>query len=1365
MIIVLQQGNTQCNPVADSLELVNIYNQWDGPNWTNPWDLEQPIITWAGIEINNDGCVSSLNLYKRNLSGEIFDINLPFLEYFSVSRNYNLTGEVPDFSNIPFLGNLSINGTGLTGSIPDFSNLPNLVGLFLSNSNFSGTIPDFSNLPNLITLEMYGSNFFGPIPDFSNLPNLIWLTIFSSNLEGNIPNFSNLPLLVYLTVRSYSFFGPIPDFSNLTHLEELNIQGDSLIGIPDFSDLPNLKSLIISGVAEGGIPDFSNLTNLNKLEIYSTNLSGAIPDFSNIATLESLQLINGLSGEIPDFSNLPNLRNLVLQGLEVSGEFPNFSSLPNLEELRIYCDSIIGQIPEFQNCQNLKTVYLFASFSGNIPNFNLENLEKLLIGGNSLDTIPNFSGIPNLQILSLGQNELTGRIPNFSNLTQLKSIYLGFNYLEGDLLDVSIFPDLENFNVRDNLIEGILPDFSQNPNLKEIELLNNSIKGIIPSFENNPLLDYLWLQQNDFDSCSVISHQISNFRIEDNHLSMDDIIPNLDLNPNLKYNGQKNIPVNPRTVPHQDGVRLILDLDEGIEENTFYWKKNGVLIGTTNTNGIILPFIDPEDEFIVSISNPNAPIAVIITDTFKIGDIKPILKGTIFKDETANCTFDPNEIGLQYWDFKLTGESTYYTRTDPDGKFEIRCDTGQYVLEVLLPNNSWQICPIELNYDLQFLDTVIVDIPVQAYEDCAELSVNLGVENPFLRRCFQNRFVANYCNQGTTFATDVKVQLQFDPWIIIDSMNIDFTQLGNGLYEIEIDSLDIGDCKTIQAYVTTNCDAPIGIAQGVTAHIYPDTLCSPLASEWSGATIDVAGNCTGEEVRFVVRNVGSFATSDSIHYRIFKDGSLFESEWFQLAAGDSIVISKPATGASWRLESDQAGNHPCSVMANVNIEGCGTGSEGEVSTGYALQFPDAPGCPFEDRETYEIIGSYDPNDLQAFPRGFGPEHYIEPGTKIEYLIRFQNVGNDTAFNVYVLDTLSELLDPSTIFVEQYSLQYQLEVTADGVMKFSFLDINLVDSTANEMDSHGFIRFSISPKADVPLGSVIYNQAAIVFDFNDPVITNSVFHTIDIDFYPDEAPPFWSQEPADLQLECGNDVELAIENWLSESGGGFAQDDSGEITIEYDYQGLSYTCGNSGTATVIFTAKDSSENSSQRTASIEVLDTTPPQWEVLPQNLTLDCDLDPDLQLSNWLDSFGGSVVSDSCGNVIMSHDFTDIVDCNAVDTLSVIFFAEDDCVNTSQAGALIFVDYVNSLKYTYQDFEISVFPNPAKETVIITWNYFKVSPAYAIKIFDVSGLEVHSGSGNERSIEIPIQNWVSGVYFVELVLDGKNLSWGRFLKG
>jgi len=52
------------------------------------------------------------------------------------------------------------------------------------------------------------------------------------------------------------------------------------------------------------------------------------------------------------------------------------------------------------------------------------------------------------------------------------------------------------------------------------------------------------------------------------------------------------------------------------------------------------------------------------------------------------------------------------------------------------------------------------------------------------------------------------------------------------------------------------------------------------------------------------------------------------------------------------------------------------------------------------------------------------------------------------------------------------------------------NIMLADSTSNEPDSKGYFQFKIRTTEPLQLGENIENTAAIFFDLNDPVITNT-----------------------------------------------------------------------------------------------------------------------------------------------------------------------------------------------------------------------------------------------------------------------------------
>ncbi|MBK8497767.1 MAG: T9SS type A sorting domain-containing protein [Flavobacteriales bacterium] len=136
-----------------------------------------------------------------------------------------------------------------------------------------------------------------------------------------------------------------------------------------------------------------------------------------------------------------------------------------------------------------------------------------------------------------------------------------------------------------------------------------------------------------------------------------------------------------------------------------------------------------------------------------------------------------------------------------------------------------------------------------------------------------------------------------------------------------------------------------------------------------------------------------------------------------------------------------------------------------------------------------ITGAYDPNDKLAYTSSGSTELWqINQDEWIDYTIRFQNTGTDTAFHVVITDTLPAYLDPATLIIGAASHNFTWELRDAGTLKFYFPNILLPDSNVNEPHSHGFVGFRIRPSQPLVPGTTIENIANIYFDFNPPVIT-------------------------------------------------------------------------------------------------------------------------------------------------------------------------------------------------------------------------------------------------------------------------------------
>jgi uncharacterized repeat protein (TIGR01451 family) len=147
-----------------------------------------------------------------------------------------------------------------------------------------------------------------------------------------------------------------------------------------------------------------------------------------------------------------------------------------------------------------------------------------------------------------------------------------------------------------------------------------------------------------------------------------------------------------------------------------------------------------------------------------------------------------------------------------------------------------------------------------------------------------------------------------------------------------------------------------------------------------------------------------------------------------------------------------------------------------------------------DTIVHVIVGSYDPNDKTVSPAGYEQWGFVEHGQRLTYTIRFQNTGTYTAFTVVIRDTISSNLDLGTILFEAWSHNVIWEMHNDNEIYFIFNNILLPDSNVNEPESHGFIRYSISPKQGLADGTTATNTSYIFFDYNPAIVTNTTINT-------------------------------------------------------------------------------------------------------------------------------------------------------------------------------------------------------------------------------------------------------------------------------
>ena len=144
---------------------------------------------------------------------------------------------------------------------------------------------------------------------------------------------------------------------------------------------------------------------------------------------------------------------------------------------------------------------------------------------------------------------------------------------------------------------------------------------------------------------------------------------------------------------------------------------------------------------------------------------------------------------------------------------------------------------------------------------------------------------------------------------------------------------------------------------------------------------------------------------------------------------------------------------------------------------------------------FNLRCAVDPNDKHGTPFRGGEDNYTLFDESLDYTIRFENLGNDTAFNIRIEDQLSPYLDLSTFRLISASHDVtSYEINDGGLLNIFFNNILLPSKEQDTIANKGYVHFTISPLDEIDEFTPVENTAGIFFDFNEAVITNTTLHT-------------------------------------------------------------------------------------------------------------------------------------------------------------------------------------------------------------------------------------------------------------------------------
>jgi len=484
-----------------------------------------------------------------------------------------------------------------------------------------------------------------------------------------------------------------------------------------------------------------------------------------------------------------------------------------------------------------------------------------------------------------------------------------------------------------------------------------------------------------------------------------------------------------------------------------------------------------------------------------------LLSGQIFLDSNENCQYNETERSL-YEGIVINIESplfNYQTLADFNGNFSAEIPIGEYTISYTLDNDLVESTCGESQYSVNFTenyDTISnLNFPLRAIVECPKLEVEIGT--PLLRRCFKNTYKISYCNKGTLAAEDAKITLEFPDEMIPLESSMEALQEGNQ-WTFDLGMVDIGECGFFTVMDSISCETDLGSTICLKSSILPNDPCEIPSALWDGSNIEVKGECLGDHLRFTLKNIGSGNMNEERNFYVYENNTLTETGKIQLKSQERLQLNLNPNDKALRLKVEQSPHFPITEdQPQTTVEACG---ESNFSYGYINSVEQNDRYPSVDIDCQEIIGSFDPNDIQVYPTGISDQHFIEENTKLTYKIRFQNTGSDTAFRVMIVDTLPPELEGASLNLGNSSHDYTFDIKFGNLLVWTFDNILLPDSTTNERESHGFVQFSISPKTGIELGTRIENKADIYFDFNAPIATNEVFNTVTDDLETDYGTP-------------------------------------------------------------------------------------------------------------------------------------------------------------------------------------------------------------------------------------------------------------------
>eukprot|EP00435_Cladocopium_sp_Y103_P027397 s2091_g6.t1 len=367
--------------------------------------------------------------------------------------------------------------------------------------------PALGRLRRLQLLDLGGSSkLSGDLAVLHNATELQTVNLSHSQVEGNLDVFQHHPKLKVLDLEGTKVEGSIEVFKSTPFLKILNMAGTigKISGdINVFEHTKDLEILRLTATEVEADRDFC--ARMCELSLENTlEVTGSLGVFTTSKNLQELRIEHAprISGDLSR-CKLPSLRKLILKGMALEGFIhelekgfhfsPEETFAPlGLVEMRLESSSLEGDIRFLRHFPNLQVLSLKENkITGDLSELQHLKLRQLNLLGSQVNGSIDALQLNQMEVLKLRATNVSGDIAVFQHAERLRNLDISETHVQGN---IAVFRDagsLRDLDLSGSLVYGNISSFRNSSHLRRLHIYETALFGDIHSFQGTSQLQEL----------------------------------------------------------------------------------------------------------------------------------------------------------------------------------------------------------------------------------------------------------------------------------------------------------------------------------------------------------------------------------------------------------------------------------------------------------------------------------------------------------------------------------------------------------------------------------------------------------------------------------------------------------------------------------------------------------------------------------------------------------------------------------------------------------------------------------------------------------------------------------------------------------